>query len=110
MKSIIAANPATTAFQTVLFTCATLIVIAMVVIAMVRPRNHRRRRQSAAQRRRAIVRCRLRQQRWCVAEILHPREEALRGGCEAKMALAAESAALAAKAHVRGLTGVKHRR
>jgi RNA methyltransferase, TrmH family len=98
-----AATAATTAFQSVLFTCAKLIVIAMAKPEII---------TSAANPllkdvRRAIVRGGLTQQGWCVAETFHLLEEALRSDCEVKMALAAESVLPAAEEHLRALPAVK---
>jgi TrmH family RNA methyltransferase len=57
--------------------------------------------------RRAIARGALTSQGWCVAETFHLLEEALRGDCEVKVVLAAESVRSAAEAHVRRLLGIR---
>src|ERR1700722_2096721 len=98
-KNPAAASAATIAFQTVLFTCATLIVIAMFRAETI---------TSAANPllkdvRRAIVRGSLTQQGWWVAETFHLLAEALRSDCEVKMVLAAESARAATEQHLQRL-------
>jgi len=57
--------------------------------------------------RRAIARGSLTAQGWCVAETFHLLEEALRGDCEVKVVLAAESVHAAVEAQVRRRAGVK---
>jgi TrmH family RNA methyltransferase len=87
----------------VLFTCATLIVIAMAksqtIVSAANP--------LLKDVRRAIARGSLTSQGWCVAETFHLLAEALRSDCEVKTVLAAESAQQAAEAHVRHVPGVK---
>lgn len=108
-----AASPATAALQTVLFTCATLIVIVMLSRHIssgfaAKPETI----TSAANPllkdiRRAIARGSLTQQGWCVAETFHLLEEALRSHCEVKVVLAAESAWPDAEAILRRSAAVK---
>ncbi len=57
--------------------------------------------------RRAMARCGLTAQGWCVAETFHLLEEALRSDCEVKAVLAAESVRSAAEARVGRRAGVK---
>jgi uncharacterized membrane protein len=78
MERIMTASPATSAFQTVLLTCATLIVIATANSDTIASAANPLLKEV----RRAVARGSLTPPGWCIAETFRALEEALRSDCE----------------------------